>query len=69
MSAAEAFVRLQRLLAAKYVTLIFCGFSMESAVGRGLKSVGILGVEGVECFQSFNDAMECKQSFPPPWLA
>lgn len=63
MSAAEAFVRTQRLLAAKYVTLVFCGFSAESAVGKALRSVDVLNAEGVELFSTFNDAMECKAFF------
>ncbi|KAJ6558135.1 sulfate transporter family-domain-containing protein [Mycena capillaripes] len=58
MSSAEAFVRLQRLLSAKYVTLVFCGFSAESAVGKALESVDVLGADGVELFSTFNDAME-----------
>lgn len=60
MSSAEAFVRIQRLLAAKYVTLVFCGFSQESAVGRALENVEILAAEGVELFSTFNDALECE---------
>lgn len=59
MSSAEAFVRLQRLLSAKYVTLVFCGFSAESAVGKALQSVDVLDADGVELFSTFNDAMEC----------
>ncbi|KAJ7912514.1 sulfate transporter family-domain-containing protein [Mycena leptocephala] len=58
MSSAEAFVRLQRLLSAKYVTLVFCGFTADSAVGKALESVDVLGAEGVELFSTFNDAME-----------
>ncbi|KAJ7021466.1 sulfate transporter family-domain-containing protein [Mycena alexandri] len=58
MSSAEAFVRLQRLLSAKYVTLVFCGFSAESSVGKALGSVDVLGADGVELFSTFNDAME-----------
>ncbi|KAJ7747683.1 sulfate transporter family-domain-containing protein [Mycena maculata] len=58
MSSAEAFVRVQRLLSAKYVTLVFCGFSAESAVGKALQSVDVLGADGVELFSTFNDAME-----------
>jgi sulfate permease, SulP family len=60
MSSAEAFVRVQRLLAAKYVTLVFCGFSANSSVGQALQSVGVLGAEKVELFSTFSDAMECK---------
>jgi SulP family sulfate permease len=59
MSAAEAFVRLQRLLFAKGVTLVFCGFTADSVVGKSLRSVDVLGAEGVELFSEFNDAMEC----------
>lgn len=60
MSAAEAFVRLQRLLSSKMVVLIFCGFRMDSAVGNSLSNVGLFDTEGVECFEACNDAMECK---------
>ena len=66
MSAAEAFVRVQRLLSAKYITLVFCGFSMESSIGRSLRSVGVLGAPGVELFAGFNEAMECKSLFFDP---
>ncbi|KAJ6632540.1 sulfate transporter family-domain-containing protein [Mycena sp. CBHHK59/15] len=58
MSSAEAFVRVQRLLSSKYVTLVFCGFSAESSVGKALQSVDVLGADGVELFSTFNDAME-----------
>lgn len=59
MSSAEAFVRVQRLLVAKNVVLVFCGFTVESAVGKALQNVGILEEESVELFLTFNDAMEC----------
>ncbi|KAF9072486.1 sulfate transporter family-domain-containing protein [Rhodocollybia butyracea] len=58
LSSAEAFVRVQRLLAAKYVSLVFCGFEADSVVGQALDSVGVLNSEGVELFSTFNDAME-----------
>ncbi|KAF9039031.1 sulfate anion transporter [Panaeolus papilionaceus] len=58
MSSAEAFVRIQRLLAAKHVTLVFCGFSFNSTVGKALRSVDVLGTPGVELFSNFSDAME-----------
>ena len=64
MSSAEAFVRVQRILAAKYITLVFCGFEADSAVGRALRSVGVLGGERVELFSTFNDAMECELLLP-----
>ena len=59
MSSAEAFVRIHRLLAAKYVTLVFCGFKIDSPVGKALRSVDVLGTDGVELFSTFNDAIEC----------
>jgi SulP family sulfate permease len=58
MSSAEAFVRVQRLLTAKDVTLVFCGFSASSSVGQALQSVGVLGADRVELFSTFNDVME-----------
>ena len=65
MSAAEAFVRLQRLLSSKMVVLVFCGFRMDSVVGKSLSNVGLFSTEHVECFVTYNDAMECKsRCFP-----
>ncbi|KAF9443821.1 sulfate anion transporter [Macrolepiota fuliginosa MF-IS2] len=58
MSAAEAFVRIQRLLSARSITLVFCGFTPDSAVGKALQNVDVLGAEGVELFSTLNDAME-----------
>jgi SulP family sulfate permease len=58
MSSAEAFVRIHRLLAAKRVTLVFCGFTGDSPIGKALRSVEVLGARGVELFGTFNDAME-----------
>lgn len=60
MSSAEAFVRIHRFLSAKSVTLVFCGFSAESTVGKALESVHVLGADGVELFSTFSDAMECE---------
>lgn len=60
MSSAEAFVRIHRFLSAKAVTLVFCGFSMDSPVARALTSVHVLGSDDVELFSTYNDAMECK---------
>ncbi|KIJ67173.1 hypothetical protein HYDPIDRAFT_165880 [Hydnomerulius pinastri MD-312] len=57
MSSAEAFVRVQRLLAAKGVVLVFCGVS-RAGVGKALGSVGILEEPYVELFGTLNDAME-----------
>ncbi|KAG6876042.1 hypothetical protein C0993_005996 [Termitomyces sp. T159_Od127] len=58
MSSAEAFVRMHRFLSAKAVRIVFCGFARASAVGRALESVGVLGKEDVERFETFGDAME-----------
>ena len=60
MSSAEAFVRIQRLLAAKSVTLVLCGFPIESSVGISLQSVGLFDEEYVELFSTLGDALECK---------
>ena len=62
MSAAEAFVRIQRLLSSKKVVLVFCGFDVNTAVGHALRSVDLLEMEGVELFSTFNDALECESS-------
>ena len=59
MSAAEAFVRIQRFLAAKAVTLVFSGLNMESPVAKALESVEVLAADNVEVFSTFHDAMEC----------
>ncbi|KAI0077979.1 hypothetical protein K474DRAFT_1594928 [Panus rudis PR-1116 ss-1] len=58
MSAAEAFVRVQRLLAGKRVTLVLCGFTIDSPVGRALASVELLDMDGVEVFSTYADALE-----------
>lgn len=58
MSAAEAFVRVVRLLESKSVTLVLSGFTAGSAVGKALESVDVLESKGVELFLTFNDAME-----------
>ena len=60
MSSAEAFVRVHRMLSAKNVVLVFCGFVADSAIGIALQSVGVLGEDFVELFTTFNDAMECE---------
>ncbi|KAF9652510.1 hypothetical protein BDM02DRAFT_3089083 [Thelephora ganbajun] len=62
MSAAEAFVRLQRLLSSKMVVLVFCGFRMDSTVGKSLSNVGLFNMEYVECFLTCNDAMEWSEN-------
>jgi MFS superfamily sulfate permease-like transporter len=63
MSSAEAFVRIHRLLSARCVTLVFCGFEVDSSIGKALSSVEVLGQPGVELFLTFNDAMECERAY------
>lgn len=58
MSSAEALVRVQRLLLEKSVTLVLCGFEVDSVIGKALGSVGLLAGDRVELFASFGDAME-----------
>ncbi|TDL16311.1 sulfate anion transporter [Rickenella mellea] len=58
MSSAEAFVRVQRILAARSVTMVFSGFTVDSAVGIALQSVGLLEADYVEVFTAFTDAVE-----------
>jgi len=60
MSAAEAFVRVQRLLVAKGVVLVFCGVTADNPSGKALSGVGIFQEPYVEVFKTLNDAMECK---------
>jgi len=60
LSAAEAFVRIQRILASKGVSFILCGFTADSTVGRALTSVDLFASENVELFASMNEAMECE---------
>ncbi|KAL1405410.1 hypothetical protein Q8F55_009041 [Vanrija albida] len=60
-SSAEAFVRTQRLLAAKDVVLILCGAEPHSPVGTALRAVDLWAdQEGtrVEVFTTLNDALE-----------
>jgi sulfate permease, SulP family len=58
MSAAEAFVRVQRVLAERGVILCFAGASRGGPVGKAIESVGLLEMPGVEMFESVNEAME-----------
>ncbi|KAF8882992.1 sulfate transporter family-domain-containing protein [Infundibulicybe gibba] len=69
MSSAEAFVRVQRLLSGKGVTLVFCGFLAESSVGKALECVEVLGADGVELFSTLNDALEwTENAYLRAWL-
>ncbi|KAF8495887.1 sulfate transporter family-domain-containing protein [Russula emetica] len=57
LSAAEAFVRMQRLLSGLKVVLVICGAG-DGKTFRALDSVGLLDLPDVEFFVTFNDAME-----------
>lgn len=63
MSAAEAFVRVQRLLSTNRIVLVLCGFTVDSPVGKAFKSVDLLEMEGVEVFADFTEALECEWLF------
>lgn len=58
-SAAEAFTRISRILNAKEVKMIVCGFSMEGEMGQSLCNVGLFDSEdAVQYFESLNSALE-----------
>lgn len=60
-SSAEAFVRIQRLLAAKGVVLVFCGAHPEGAVGKALQAVELWSDDAdgqVQVMETLNDALE-----------
>ncbi|KAH9165177.1 sulfate transporter family-domain-containing protein [Lactarius sanguifluus] len=57
LSAAEAFVRVQRLLSGRKVMLVICGAG-DGKVLSALDSVGLFELPDVELFTTFNDAME-----------
>ncbi|CAG8601827.1 821_t:CDS:10 [Ambispora gerdemannii] len=62
-SAAEAFIRIQRLLQTRDVYLVLCGVQGESEVGKALISVGMWWVvdganEYLQTFENFNEALE-----------
>lgn len=60
-SSAEAFVRVQRLLAAKDVLMIICGAAPNGPCGPALQAVGLWADrEGssIEVFAGLNDALE-----------
>jgi SulP family sulfate permease len=59
LSAAEAFVRMQRLLSGRKAVLVICGAG-DGKIFRALDSVGLLELSNVEFFVTFNDAMECE---------
>lgn len=59
-SAAEAFTRIQRQVAARSVELVLCGVSINSEVGQGLRGVGVWtdAEDGCEVFENLNGALE-----------
>ncbi len=70
-SAAEAFIRMRRILAAKDVKLILCGVAMGSEVGRGLRSVDMWEDpdRGVHVYEDLNSALEsCENHFLTSYL-
>jgi SulP family sulfate permease len=61
LSAAEALVRVQRLLSGRKVVLVICGAG-DGKVLSALDSVGLFELPDVELFTAYNDAMECKSA-------
>ncbi|ORX53479.1 hypothetical protein DM01DRAFT_1287822 [Hesseltinella vesiculosa] len=61
-SAAEAFVRIRRLLLAKQVFMILCNVSPQSDEERALKKAGVwddnMEYNGLKCFEHLDDALE-----------
>ena len=59
LSAAEALVRVQRLLSGRKVVLVICGAG-DGKVLSALDSVGLFKLPDMEQFTTYNGAMECK---------
>ncbi|KAJ2009661.1 hypothetical protein GGI04_000233 [Coemansia thaxteri] len=60
-SAAEAFIRVRRLLEAREIYMVICGAGRASEVGRALRSAGVWSnreSEYVQTFPSLNEALE-----------
>jgi SulP family sulfate permease len=69
LSASEALVRVQRLLASKGVTLVLCGFAMDSPIGLALQSVDLFEGQNVEVFLDVNQAVEWTENvFLKAWF-
>lgn len=58
LSASEALVRIQHLLVSKRVTLVLCGFTMESPIGLAFHSVELFEGQNVEVFLDINQSIE-----------
>ncbi|KAJ2883370.1 hypothetical protein H4R27_002811 [Coemansia aciculifera] len=60
-SAAEAFIRVRRLLEAREIYMVICGAGHSSEVGRALRKAGVWSdheSEYVQTFPSLNEALE-----------
>lgn len=60
-SAAEAFLRIQRLLEVREVVLVLCGCDPETPVGKSLRNIELFRdspEERVRVFSNLNDALE-----------
>lgn len=60
-SAAETFIKVQRLLQTKNVYLVICGAHYDSEVGKALRGVGIWSDyprEFIQLFENFDEALE-----------
>jgi hypothetical protein len=58
LSASEALVRIQHLLVYKRVTLVLCGFVMDSPIALAFQSVELFEGQNVEVFSDINQAVE-----------
>lgn len=61
-SAAEAFIRVKRMLRTREVYLVLCGVRSESDEGRALRRAGVWAEEGADdflrSFETLNEALE-----------
>lgn len=60
-SAAEAFLRIQRLLLVREVVLVLCGCDLDTPVGKSLRNIELFRdspEEQVRVFSNLNDALE-----------
>ena len=62
-SAAETFLRINRILSVQGVQLVICGVTMESEGGKALKAIGLFqSDDGIAYFQSLNSALEFSEN-------
>ncbi|KAJ1921736.1 hypothetical protein H4219_000469 [Mycoemilia scoparia] len=60
-SAAEAFIRIKRLLTSKEIHMVICGASLNSSVGQAMQSVGVWSKDDdryVQTFSTLNESLE-----------